>query len=61
MRASIEVDTLLKIILLLVFVWLALEVIGEVIGILSFLLSPLSNIFGLVIAIVIILWWFDYI
>jgi hypothetical protein len=61
MRASIEVETLLKIILLLVLVWLALEIVGEVIGILSFLLGPLSNVFGLVIVIIIILWWFDYI
>ena len=41
MRASIEVETLLKIVLLLVVVWLALEILGEVIGILGFLLGPL--------------------
>ena len=58
MRASIEVETLLKVILLLVIVWIALEILSEVLGL---LLGPLSSVFGLIIIDVIILWWFDYV
>jgi hypothetical protein len=61
MRASIEVETLLKIILALVVVWLALQIIEATLGLLGFLLGPLTNVFGLIIIVVIVLWWFDYI
>jgi len=61
MRANIEVETLLKIILVLVVVWLALQIVEATLGLLGFLLGPLSNVFGLIIIVVIVLWWLDYI
>ena len=61
MRAKIEVETLLQIILILVVIWLALQIIDATLGILGALLAPLSGVFGLIILIVIILWLLDYI
>lgn len=55
-RAAIEVETLLKIILVLVVVWLALEVVG---GFIRFVLGPLPEIIGLVVVVLIILWLLD--
>jgi hypothetical protein len=58
-RGKLDTNTLVKLILLLVVVWLALEVIGEIIGILF--IGPLSNVLGLVVIVVIVLWLLDYI
>lgn len=55
-RAAIEVETLLKVILVLVVVWLALEIIG---GVIRFVLGPLPEIVGLVIVVLIVLWLLD--
>jgi len=59
MRGEIEVETLLKIILVLILVWLALEVVDLAFGLLGALLGPFTNLFGLVIAALIILWLLD--
>lgn len=61
MRAKLDVETLLQIILLLVVVWLALQIIEATLGILGVLLGPLSGVFGLVIVVLIVLWLLDYI
>lgn len=55
-RAAIEVETLLKVILVLVIVWLALEILG---GVIRFVLGPLPEIVGLVIVVLIVLWLLD--
>ena len=55
-RAAIEVETLLKIVLVLVIVWLALEILG---GVIRFVLGPLPEIVGLVIVVLIVLWLLD--
>lgn len=59
MRGEIEVETLLKIILVLILVWLALEVVDLAFGLLGTLLGPFTNLFGLIIAALIILWLLD--
>jgi hypothetical protein len=59
MRGKIDVDTLLKIVLGLVVVWLVLEILGEILGILAFILGPLSNLLGIVVVILIVLYLFD--
>jgi hypothetical protein len=61
MRANIDIETLLQIILLLVIIWLVLRIVDMAFGILGAILSPLSNIFGLLIVVVIVLWLLDYI
>ena len=57
-RAALDVDDLLKIVLLLVIVWLALSIIEEVVGLL--LPGPLSSIVGVVVLLLLVLWYFDY-
>lgn len=61
MRAELDVETLLQIILVLVIVWLALQVIDATLGIIGVLLGPLSGVFGVVIVLLIVLWLLDYI
>jgi len=56
MRGELEVETLLKIILVLVIVWLALQILGEVFRL---VLGPLSNVLGLIIVVLIVLWLLD--
>ena len=59
-RASIDVEDLLKLVLVLVVVWLALEIVGEVVGLFTALLGPLRPLLGVVIVAVIVLWFLDY-
>lgn len=58
-RADIDVETLLKVVLVLVVIWIALEIIGGVLDILSWILGPLRPLLGLVILALIILWLLD--
>lgn len=55
-RASLGVDTLLRIVLGLIAVYLILEILGEL---LSLVPDFLGTIISLVIAVVIILWLLD--
>lgn len=59
MRAKLDVDTLLKIVLILVVVWVALEIVGEILGLFAFILGPLSSLLGLVVIVLIILYLLD--
>lgn len=57
--AAIDVDDLLKIILLLVVIWLVLEIAEGVLSITLGLLGPLRPLLGLVVLILIVLWLVD--
>lgn len=57
-RAALDVEDLLKIILVLVVIWIALEILFDVIG---FLFGPLSSIVGLLIIVIIVLYFLDVI
>lgn len=61
MRAKLDAETLLEIILLLILVWLVLAVIDAMLGLVGTILGlfPFTNIIGLVIAILIVLWLLD--
>jgi len=59
MRGKIDVETLLQIILVLILVWLALEVLDLAFGLLGAVLGPFTNIFGLIITALIVLWLLD--
>jgi hypothetical protein len=59
-RASLDVEDLLKLVLVLVVVWLALEIVGEVVGLFTALLGPLRPLLGVAIVAVIVLWFLDY-
>jgi len=55
-RADIDVDTLLKLVLALVVVWLALEVVGELLGLFAWLLGPLQPLLGLALVVLLVLY-----
>ncbi|MFB6164251.1 MAG: hypothetical protein ABEJ31_03745 [Haloarculaceae archaeon] len=62
-RAALDVDDLLKIVLVLVVVWLVVEIVSEVLGLftktLGFLLGPLRPLLGLAIVALIVLYFLD--
>lgn len=58
-RADVEVETLLKVVLVLVVVWLLLEIVGEVVEMTLGLFGFLRPILGLVILALIVLWLLD--
>jgi len=55
-RADIDVDTLLKVLLALLVVWIGLEVVEGVLGLFAWLLGPLQPLLGLVLVILIVLY-----
>jgi len=57
-RGALDVEDLLKIVLVLVIVYIAVDLLFEVIG---FVFGPLSNVVGLVIVVLIVAWFLDYI
>ena len=59
MRAKLDVDTLIKIVLVLVAIWLALSIVEEFVGTLAHILSPFSNLVGLAVLLILVLWVFD--
>ena len=58
-RAELDVDTLLKILLVLVVVWVGLELVGEILGLFAWLLGPLQPLLGLVLILLIVLYLTD--
>lgn len=58
-RGDVEVETLLKIVLVLVAVLLVLEVVGFLVGGLLKLLGPFSAVLQLVLLVLIVLWLLD--
>jgi len=57
-RAALDTDDLMKIVLVLVIVWLAIEVLSEF---LQLVFGPLSSVVGLLLLVVLLLWYFDVI
>ncbi|QLH76581.1 hypothetical protein HZS55_04345 [Halosimplex rubrum] len=55
-RADLDAETLLKVVLVLVVVWIAIEILDAA---LSFVLGPLKSVFGLIIVVLIVLWLLD--
>jgi hypothetical protein len=58
-RASLEVEDLLKLVLVLVVAWLALEVVGEVLDLFASLLGLFRPLIGLIVVVLIVLWLLD--
>lgn len=61
MRGKLDVETLLKVILVLVALWLGLQILGEILGLFAFILGPLSHIVGLVVLLLLVLHLLDQI
>jgi hypothetical protein len=58
-RAAIDTDTLVRIALILVVLWLALEVLDSVLGMLGRVFWFLQPLLGLVLVVILILWLLD--
>lgn len=62
MRGKLDANDLIVIILVLVAIWIVLEIISEILDITFAILGlfPFSNLIGLVILLIIVLWLLDY-
>jgi hypothetical protein len=58
-RGKLEAEDLLKLILVLVVAWLAIELLGEVLDLFVGLLGLLPDLLGIVIIVLVILWLLD--
>jgi nitrogen fixation/metabolism regulation signal transduction histidine kinase len=58
-QAKLDSDSLIKIVLLLVVIWLALALTKEFVETVRELLGPFDNLIGLLIVLVIVLWLLD--
>lgn len=59
MRGKIEVETLLKVVLVLAVIWLGLEILETFVSALTFILVPLPKILGIVLIVLIVLYLAD--
>ena len=58
-RGDVEVETLLKVVLVLVAVWVVLEIVGEIVDITLGLFGFLRPVIGLLVLALIVLWLLD--
>ncbi|MFB6197828.1 MAG: hypothetical protein ABEI52_06105 [Halobacteriaceae archaeon] len=58
-RASLQVEDLLKVVLLLIAVWLVLEIVATILKITLGVFELLQPFIGIILLILIILWLFD--
>jgi predicted Rdx family selenoprotein len=59
MRGKVEVETLLKVLLVLAVIWLALEILELFVETLQFILAALPKVIGLFLIVLIILYLLD--
>lgn len=59
-RGALDIDDLLKIILVLVIVWLVFEILGTLLSITFGFFRQLGPFLGLLVVVLIVLWYFDY-
>lgn len=55
-RGALEAEDLLKVVLVLVVVWIVVEIVIEI---LEFALGPFRPLIGLIVVLVIVLWFLD--
>lgn len=55
-RGDLDADTLLRIVLVLVIIWIAVEILEAVVDL---VFGPFKSLFGLVIIVLIVLWLLD--
>lgn len=59
MRANLDVDTLLKLVLILVVVWLGLSIVSKFVHTFTAILGPASDVIGLIVLVLLLLWLVD--
>lgn len=60
-RGKLDTDTLVKLVLLLVIVWLALEILETVVGLALGILAGIPTVIGVALLLLLVLWLLDYI
>lgn len=60
-RGKLDTDTLVKLVLLLVVVWLLLEIVETVVGLALGILAGLPTVIGVALLVLLVLWLLDYI
>jgi Ca2+/H+ antiporter len=58
-RGELEVESLLRIVLVLVVVWIALEVLGEIMDVATATVSAIRPFLGVIVVALIVLWLLD--
>ena len=58
-RGALEVDTLLRIVLILVVLWLGLEILESIFGLLGRMFWFLQPLLGLALLVLLVLWLLD--
>lgn len=58
-RGAVDVDDLLKVVLILIAVWLVLEILGQIVQITLGVFGWLRPVIGLVLLVLIALWLLD--
>ncbi len=58
-KGELDVDDLLKIVLVLVAIWLVIAIAGEILELTLGLLGPLQPLLGVVVFVLIVLWLLD--
>ena len=58
-RGALDTDSLLKIVLVLVVVWLALEIVEAILGTIAKILDFFQPVIGIVLVVLIVLWLLD--
>jgi Ca2+/H+ antiporter len=58
-RGDLEVESLLRILLVLVVVWIVLEIVGEVMDIAATTLGAIRPFLGIIVVVLIVLWLLD--
>lgn len=59
MRATLDVEDLLRIVLVLVAIWLVLSIVSKLVDAFASILAPASDLIGLVVLLLIVLWLID--
>lgn len=58
-RGELEVESLLQIVLVLVVIWIALEIVGEIVGIATATIGAVRPFIGVIVVAIIVLWLLD--
>lgn len=59
MRGKLDVEDLLRIVLILVAVWLVLSIVSKLVDAFAAILAPASDFIGLIVLLLIVLWLLD--
>lgn len=59
MRGKLDVEDLLRLVLILVAIWLGLSIVSKIVDAFGDVLAPASDFIGLIVLLLIVLWLLD--